>query len=80
MDDSLDNTIDREFTRTSRIITVTLVALVVLEIAVFAVVFAAFGVQTVGQWLPELLLAALFSLLIGAIALNSIEPRPARID
>lgn len=72
MDDSLDNTIDREFTRTSRIITVTLVALVVLEIAVFAVVFAAFGVQTVGQWLPELLLAALFSLLIGAIALNSI--------
>ncbi|HOU40247.1 MAG TPA: GAF domain-containing sensor histidine kinase [Promineifilum sp.] len=72
MDDSLDHTIDREFTRTSRLIAVTLVVLVLLEIAVFTVVFAVFGAQTAGLWLPELLLAVLFSLLIGAIALNSV--------
>ena len=66
MDDSLDNTIDREFTRATRLIIGALVALLALEVVVFVVVFAVFGVQTAGQWLPELVLAVLFTLLLGA--------------
>ena len=46
--------------------------LVALEVVIFVVVFAVFGAQTAGQWLPELVLAVLFSLLIGAIALSAI--------
>ena len=72
MDESIDNTIDREFARVTRLITVALVALVTLEIAVFVVVFAAFGVQTAGQWLPELVLTVLFSVLLGVIALTGL--------
>ena len=68
MDESIDNTIDREFARATRLIAVALVALVVLEIAVFVVVFAVFGAQTAGQWLPELVLAVLFSVLLAVIA------------
>ena len=48
MDESIDNAIDREFARVTRLITVALVALVTLEIAVFVVVFAAFGVLLLG--------------------------------
>lgn len=72
MDDSIDNTIEREFSRTTRLITIALAALVTLQIAVFVVVFAVFGAQVAGQWLPELVLAVLFSLLLGAIALSGI--------
>lgn len=68
MDESIDNTIDREFARATRLIAVALVALVVLEIAVFVIVFAVFGAQTAGQWLPELVLAVLFSVLLAVIA------------
>ena len=78
MDESIDNTIDREFARVTRLITVALVALVTLEIAVFVVVFAAFGVQTAGQWLPELVLTVLFSVLLGAIPMRGMGPaRPS---
>ena len=72
MDDSLDSTLDREFTRATRLTIGALVALVALEVVIFVVVFAVFGAQTAGQWLPELVLAVLFSLLIGAIALSAI--------
>ena len=62
MDDSLDSTLDREFTRATRLTIGALVALVALEVVIFVVVFAVFGAQTAGQWLPELVLAVLFSL------------------
>ena len=41
MDDSLDSTLDREFTRATRLTIGALVALVALEVVIFVVVFAA---------------------------------------
>ena len=49
MDDSLDSTLDREFTRATRLTIGALVALVALEVVIFVVVFAVFGAQTAGQ-------------------------------
>lgn len=56
-------------TRAGRLIGVALLVLVAVEVALFVVVFAVFGAQTAAAWLPELALAVLFTLLLGAIAL-----------
>ncbi len=68
MDDTIDNTIEREIASTGRLIGATLASVVALEILVFVVVFALFGAQTAAEWLPELVLAILFTLFLGAMA------------
>jgi len=69
MDESLNDIIRTRLSRVGRLIGISLVFLVVLQAAVFVLLFAVFGAQAVAEWLPELVLALLFTLLLGAIAL-----------
>ena len=69
MDDSVTEIIYTRQARASRIITITMIVLVILQTAIFLLLFAVFGRQIVMEWLLELVLAILFTLLMGAIAL-----------
>ena len=80
MEDTIDNTIKREIGATERLIRIILAAVVVLEIVVLTVVFAVFGAQAPSQWLPELVLAVLFTLLLGAIALYALSQSRLRLQ
>lgn len=79
MDDSVDTTIDRGIARLNRLVIITLVLLIVLEIGLFVLVFAVFGMRPVGEWLPELALAALFTLLLGVVALHGLGQARLRL-
>lgn len=69
MDDSVSEIIRTRLGRVGRLIGISLTALVILQVVIFAVLFAIFGAQVLSDWLPELILAVLFTLLLGAIAL-----------
>jgi len=69
MDDSVTEIIYTRQARASRIITIAMIVLVVLQTAIFLLLFAVLGRQIVMEWLLELVLAVLFTLLMGAIAL-----------
>lgn len=72
MDDTIDNAIDHENASAGRLIGLSLVVIIALEIVVFVVVFAVFGAQPLSGWLPELVLAVLFTLLLGVLAFYSL--------
>jgi len=69
MDDSVTDIINSRHGQATRIITITMIVLVALQAAIFMLLFAVFGRQLAVEWLLELVLAILFTLLMGAIAL-----------
>lgn len=70
MNDWIAGAVGKQFSRISRAITRALVVLLLIETAGFALLFAMVGRETALMWLPELLLALLFTILMGAIALT----------
>jgi signal transduction histidine kinase len=79
MDDSVDTLIDRGMARLSRLVITTLLLLVILEVGLFVLVFAVFGMGLVGEWLPELALAVLFTLLLGVVVLYGLGQARLRL-
>lgn len=69
MDGSVYDIIHTRLTRVGRFIGISTTILVGLQVALFLVLFAILGESTVEGWLPELVLAILFTLLLAAIAL-----------
>lgn len=72
MNETVTEIIQTRLSRLSRLITISMITLVGLLVLIFVLVFAVFGAVTVGEWLPELLLAAIVTLLLGAIALYGV--------
>ncbi len=72
MDDTVNAIITTRISRVSRVILVSMAILIVIQVALFIYLFVRLGVQTIGTWLPELILALLFTLLLGVIALNAL--------
>jgi len=73
MDDSVTNIIDKRFSRARRFITLSLVVLVALQLALFFVLYAVFSARALAEWLPEAVMAVLFTLLVGALALFAVD-------
>lgn len=69
MNDLLSNIIQSRLARASRMVGITLVVLVILEIVLFVLLFSILSGQALDAWLPELVLTVLFTLLMGATAL-----------
>jgi signal transduction histidine kinase len=69
MNDLLSYIIHTRLAHASRTVGITLAALVILEVALFILLFSILGSQPLGAWLPELVLTVLFTLLIGVTAL-----------
>ncbi len=69
MNDLLGYIIHTRLTHASRTVGLTLVALVILEVALFVLLFSILGGQSLEAWLPELVLTVLFTLLLGTTAL-----------
>jgi signal transduction histidine kinase len=72
MDDSVNQIIYARQARASRIITISVIILVVLQAVLFLLLFLTLGAQTAVEWLLELVLLILFTLLMGAIALYAV--------
>lgn len=72
MDDSVNEIILTRFSGVGRLIGISMTVLVGLEVVLFVMMFAVFGAMTAAEWLPELVLAVLFTLLLGAIALYAL--------
>lgn len=72
MDDSVNDIIHSRHSRAARIITISMVVLVALQVGLFLLLFAVFGAQMALERVPELLLSILFTLLLGAIALYAV--------
>jgi len=68
MDDSVSDIIQTRTAWAARIIGISIIGLVGLQIGLFLLLFAFFGAQTAAEWLAELVLAVLFTLLLGAVA------------
>ena len=68
MDDSVSDIIQTRAAWAARIIGISIIGLVGLQIGLFLLLFAFFGAQTAAEWLAELVLAVLFTLLLGAVA------------
>jgi signal transduction histidine kinase len=69
MNDLLSYIIHTRLAHVSRTVGITLAALVILEVALFILLFPILGGQPLGAWLPELVLTILFTLLLGVTAL-----------
>ena len=72
MDDSVSDIIQTRTARAARLTGISLMMLVGLQVGLFLLLFAVFGRQAAAEWLPELALAILFTLLMGAAALYAI--------
>lgn len=70
---TLSAALDRLFKRLNRQTMVALVVLLLVEVVVMAAVYVLSGDHVVTQWLPELVLSALFVLLLGAIVLYFLD-------
>lgn len=73
MDDSIDNIIDKRFSSARRFIVITLVVLVTLQVVLFLALYVSFDTRALTEWLPEVLLAILFTLLVGALSLFAMD-------
>ena len=73
MGDSIREIILTRFSRAGRIIGISIAVLMGLQATLFLLLLALFGWQTAGEWLPELILSVLFTLLLGAIALYAVS-------
>ena len=73
MDDSVNNIIDKRLSRARRFIIIALVVLTALQLILFFLMFTFFGPRPLAEWLPEVVLAALFTLLVGALALFAVD-------
>lgn len=73
MDDSVNKIIDKRFSRARRFIIIALVVLTALQLILFVLMFSFFSVRPLAEWLPEVVLAALFTLLAGALALFAVD-------
>ena len=80
MDDSVNELIRARLARVGRLVTIALIILTVLQVGLFLVLFAFVGGQTAADWLPELVLAILFTLLLGAIALYAVGQARAAVQ
>ena len=72
MDDSVTDIIQTRQARAARLIGISMLILVGLQVALFLLLFAFLGAQIAAEWLPELVLSVLFTLLLGAIALYAL--------
>jgi len=73
MNDSVDNIIDKRFAYTRRFIAIMLVVLVAFQIVFLFILYGYSNSQTRLEWLPEFVLAILFTLLFGTLALFVME-------
>ena len=80
MDDSVNELIRVRLARVGRLVTIALIILTVLQVGLFLVLFAFVGAQAAADWLPELVLAILFTLLLGAIALYAVGQAQAAVQ
>ena len=69
MGDSVSKAIDERFTRFNRRVLITLTVVAVVQAIVFVLLFAVFGSQPVEDWVPNLILATLFLMLLAALIL-----------
>ncbi|MBP6015634.1 MAG: GAF domain-containing sensor histidine kinase [Candidatus Promineofilum sp.] len=69
MDDSVSDIIQTGTAWAARIIGISIIVLVGLQIGLFLLLFAVLGAQEAAERLAELVLAVLFTLLLGAVAL-----------
>jgi signal transduction histidine kinase len=80
MNDSVSNIIRTRLSRSARLIGISLIALVLLEAALFIFLFFFLHGQAIGEWLPELILALLFTLLVGTIALFALSQARVTVE
>ncbi|MBW7958872.1 MAG: GAF domain-containing sensor histidine kinase [Anaerolineae bacterium] len=73
MDDLVGNIISKRFSRARRFVTVVVIVLVALQVVSFFVLHDHFTGRVFSEWLPELLLIALFTLLVGILTLFALE-------
>ena len=69
MDDSANDIIRNRLSNVGRVIAVSLFILMAIQLAVFLIIFVLFRVQPVEEWLLELVLAVLFGVILGVVAL-----------
>lgn len=69
MVDSVSRAIEARFARFSRRVLITLTVVMVIQAVIFVLLFAVFGSQPLNEWLPNLILATLFLILLTALIL-----------
>lgn len=71
MGDAVSSAIENRFNRFNRRIFITLGAVALVQAIVFVLLFAVFGSQPIGEWLPNLVLSTLFLVLLAALILTA---------
>lgn len=73
MDETIKSIIQARFARAGRTIGISTAILVGLQVALFLLLIVLSDRQSIGEWFTELVLAVLFTLLLGAIALYAVS-------
>ncbi|MEZ4516109.1 MAG: GAF domain-containing sensor histidine kinase [Chloroflexota bacterium] len=73
MGDLVSKATEERFALFNRRILITLIVIAVVQAIVFVLLFAAFGSQPVGEWLPSLVLSTLFLVLMAVLILAGVN-------
>ncbi len=73
MDETIKGIIQTRFARAGRTIGISMAVLVSLQVVLFLLLIFLSGRRSVGEWLTDLILAVLFTLLLGSIALYAVS-------